>query len=72
MGNIMNYIVGCNRTQSSLFPISLDAAIDQDNEVMLIDLFVDSLDIEKMGFNVNYGENGCPAYHPKDLLKLYI
>ena len=50
----------------------MDAAIDPNHEIRLIDLFVDSLDVEKMGFKVDFIENGRPAYHPKDLLKLYI
>ncbi len=68
----MKYIKGINRNQLVLFPTSLDEAIEEDNEVRLIDLFVDSLDMEQMGFNVNHIENGRPAYHPKDLLKLFI
>ena len=38
----------------------------------MLDLFIENLDLESMGFNVNHIENGRPAYHPKDLLKLYI
>ena len=68
----MRYIKGQNRDQISIFPISLDDSIDQDNEVRVIDLFVESLDIGKHGFRIDHIENGRPAYHPKDLLKLYI
>ena len=68
----MKYIKGTNRNQLVLFPTSLDEVIEQDNEVRIIDLFVESLDLEAMGFNFNHTENGRPAYHPKDLLKLYI
>ena len=68
----MKYIKGQNRNQVSIFPVSLESAIDPDNEVRIIDLFVDSLDLKEMGFNANFVENGRPAYHPKDLLKLYI
>ncbi len=68
----MKYILGQDRRQTAIFPVSMDAAIDQDNEVRVIGLFVDSLDIEKMGFSIDVGENGRPAYHPKGLLKLYI
>ena len=50
----------------------MDDVIEQDNEVRLIDLFVDSLDMKQMGFNINHIENGRPDYHPKDLLKLFI
>ena len=68
----MKYIQGQFRTQTSLFPVSLEASIDPDNEVRLIDLFVDSLKLENYGFKVDFVENGRPAYHPSDLLKLYI
>ena len=68
----MKFINGLNRNQTSVFPISLEQAIGQDNEVRIIDLFVDSLKLENYGFRVAYVENGRPAYHPFDLLKLYI
>ena len=68
----MKFIKGHNRAQTQLFPVSLDQAIDQDNDVRIIDLFVDSLSIEDYGFKMEYVENGRPAYHPSDLLKLYI
>ena len=68
----MKYIQGSDRKQITIFPISMDMAIDVDNEVRIIDFFVDCLDIEQMGFSVDYVENGRPAYHPKDLLKLYL
>ena len=68
----MKFINGLNRNQTSVFPISLEQAIGQDNEVRIIDLFVDSLKLENYGFRVAYVENGRPAYHPSDLLKLYI
>ncbi len=68
----MKFIKGVNRTQISLFPVSLEHAIDEDNEVRIIDLFVDSVSLEDYGFKTEYVENGRPAYHPSDLLKLYI
>lgn len=68
----MKYIQGIDRKQTYLFPISLEASISEDNEVRFIDLFVDSLDLGKLGFKTEFKENGRPAYHPSDLLKLYI
>lgn len=68
----MKYIIGQNRKQLVLFPTSLDDTIDENNEVRFIDLFVESLNMSDMNFNINHIENGRPAYHPKDLLKLYI
>jgi transposase len=68
----MKYITGFDRSQMTIFPVSLDEAIEETNIVRIIDLFVDSLDIVKMGFRVNHNEEGRPAYHPKDLLKIFI
>lgn len=68
----MKFIQGHNRNQITLFPISLEQSIDQDNEVRLIDLFVESLSIKDYGFRTDFPENGRPAYHPSDLLKLFI
>ena len=68
----MKYIKGQNRAQISLFPVSLDDAVNAENEVRLIDVFVDSLKLPEFGFKVDHTENGRPAYHPSDLLKLYI
>ncbi len=68
----MKFIQGTNRNQVNLFPVSLEQSIDEDNEVRIIDLFVDSLSLQNYGFEMEYVENGRPAYHPSDLLKLYI
>src|SRR5215203_2416816 len=68
----MRYITGTDRTQAVLFPQSLDEIIEEDNEVRLIDLFVESLDLSTFQFHLKGSVEGRPAYHPKDLLKLYV
>ncbi len=68
----MKFIQGQDRTQINLFPVSLDQSIDSENEVRIIDLFVDSLSIKDFGFRTDFIENGRPAYHPADLLNLFI
>jgi transposase len=68
----MKFITGTNRNQLPLFASSIDDAIAQDNEIRLIDLFVDSLKLPDFGFAFDFVENGRPAYHPADLLKLFI
>jgi transposase len=68
----MKFIQGLDRNQTNLFPASLEQTIDPNNEVRLIDLFVNALPLKKYGFKVEYVENGRPAYHPADLLKLFI
>jgi transposase len=68
----MQYIQGKNRTQSILFPESLDQIIDQDNEVRIIDLFVESINISDFKFVMKTSIEGRPSYNPKDLLKLFV
>ena len=68
----MKYIEAQNRTQINLFPITLDDSIDQDNDARLVDLFVNQLNISDLEFKVDHIENGRPAYHTKDLLRIYI
>ena len=68
----MKFIQGYDRTQTHLFPVSLDQSIDPDNKVRLIDIFVDSMPLDEFGFRTDFIDNGRPAYHPSDLLKLYI
>jgi transposase len=68
----MKFILGHNRNQIQIFPVSIDESIDPDNEIRIIDLFVDSLTVKDFGFRTDFPENGRPAYHPADLLKLFI
>ena len=64
----MEYIKGQNRAQTTVFPVSLDDDVDAENEVRLINVFVDSLKLEEFGFRVHI-ENVRPAYHLANLLK---
>ena len=68
----IKFIHGKDRKQLALFPGCLDDALDSDNEARLIDLFVDSLDLVSFGFDMDFIDNGRPAYHPGDLLRLFI
>lgn len=68
----MQFIQGQNRKQMVLIPDCLDSLIETDNEIRVIDLFVDSLDLKDFTFYVKQSQEGRPAYHPKDLLKLFI
>lgn len=68
-----NHIKGQSRTQATLFPEVLDDFIAEDNPVRVIDVFVDELNLEQMGFNrVIAKRTGRPGYHPATILKLYI
>ena len=50
----------------------MDQIIEQDNEVRIIDLFVESINLFDFHFVIKTSREGRPAYHPKDLLKLFV
>jgi transposase len=67
------FVVGNDRSQSTLFPERLDDYLGEDNPVRAIDVFVDELDLAKLGFGgVEPEVTGRPAYHPATLLKIYV
>jgi hypothetical protein len=41
----MKFIIGKDRKQVALFPVSLEESIEAENEVRVIDFFVNSLDL---------------------------
>jgi transposase len=67
------FVEGVDRGQSTLFPAVLDDYVGEDNPVRAIDVFVDGLDLAKLGFDgVQPLAMGRPAYHPATQLKIYI
>ena len=53
--------------------IDLESMVDQNSYARLVDLFVDSLLLEDLGFGyINHEVTGRPPYHPLDLLKLHM
>ncbi len=54
-------------------PRPLDDYVADTNPVRVVDVFVDELDLGRLGFDgVVPAETGRPAYHPAVLLKIYI
>jgi transposase len=67
------FVEGQCRTQGTLLPEQLDDFVTDTNPVRVVDVFVDELDLGKLGFEgVSPAQTGRPAYHPAVLLKLYI
>jgi transposase len=68
-----HHILGQSRTQTTLFPEVLEDFVTEDNPVRVIDIFVEGLDLEALGFEgVIAKGKGRPGYHPAIMLKLYI
>lgn len=69
----MGFVQGLHREQMVMFPELLDEYVADDNPVRFIEAFVESLDLQKLGFERAVpAETGRPPYNPGDLLKLYI
>jgi transposase len=67
------FIQGEDRKQGTLLPELLDDYVADTNPVRVVDVFVDELDLGKLGFDgVDPAATGRPAYHPAILLKIYI
>jgi transposase len=69
----MGHRQGENREQAALFPVMLDELVEHDSLVRVIDAWVGSLELAKLGFAKAMPQRmGTPPYDPADLLKLYI
>ena len=67
------FIEGGDRGQTTLLPDRLEDYVAQDNPVRVVDVFIDELDLEALGFEGVVPEaTGRPAYHPATLLKIYL
>jgi transposase len=67
------FVQGDNRTQTILLPEALDDYVTDTNPVRVVDVFVDELNLQKLGFEgVEPALTGRPSYHPEVMLKIYI
>ena len=67
------FVKGTDRDQTSLLPPALEDYVGEDNPVRVVDAFVDELDLGELGFaSVEPKMTGRPAYHPAEMLKIYI
>lgn len=67
------YIQGEHKDQVSLFPMALNEMITEDHPVRVIDAFVDTLDMQKLGFRYGTTKDiGRKPFDPRHLLKLYL
>lgn len=67
----MGYING-TRNQTTFLPSRVEDYISKDDQVRAYDIFVESLDFNKLGIKIEETKSGANPYHPKDMLKLLI
>ena len=59
------FVEGVDRGQSTLFPALLDDYVAEDNPVRAVDVFVDGLDLDKLGFvGSSHSTRAAPATIP--------
>lgn len=69
----MAFVRGHDRSQSTLFPVTLDELLPDDHVCRVIDAFVARLPLATLGFaKARPKATGRPPYDPADLLKLYL
>jgi len=69
----MRYIEGVNRKRRISFPEYIDDYITDNNPIRVIEAFVDSLNLNELGFkNTDISSTGRPGYNPADMLKLFL
>jgi transposase len=68
-----SYVEGLSRSQTFLLPKTIEAYVEPDNPVRFIDAYINTLDMQKLGFTHSTPQDlGRPSYNPKDLCKLYL
>ena len=69
----MAFINGIDRNQINFIPSSLDELVSFDNEVRVVDAYVESVDLSTVGFKIYTGKKaGQKPYRCSDLLKIIL
>jgi transposase len=61
-----------DRNQTTFFPPSLDELVAEDSPVRVYNAFIDALDVEEMGIELNENKVGNSSYDPRAMLKLLV
>ena len=69
----MSHLRGTARGEVQMLPPCLDDYVPAECAARFIDAYAESLDFQALGFARHTPKaTGRPAYHPADLLKLYL
>jgi len=68
----MSYEIHPNYERTFLLPPRLDDWVGADHPARFVRVFIDSLDLEKLGFKVRESDNGRPNYSAELLAKIVI
>lgn len=68
----MSYITGTPKEQYLLLPPLIEEWIPNDHPARVVELYVNTLDVKKLGFKVENDLTGRPSYDPKEILKILL
>jgi transposase len=71
-GDKMSYSLEPDYYQQYLFPLCLEDLVPRDHPARFIRAFVDSIELEKLGFRSSPGINGRPHYSNSMKLKIWL
>lgn len=66
----MDFIKGFDRYQLQM--MDFNSMVAPDSWARIVDLFVEMLPLQELGFKQVLADEGRPPFHPSDLLKLYL
>ncbi len=61
-----------NRNQMALLPKSIEEYVSEEDPVRAYDVFIETLDLEDLGIEINLHKVGNAEYDPKTMLKLFV
>jgi transposase len=61
-----------NRNQMALLPKSIEEYVSEEDPVRAYDAFIETLDLEDLGIEINLHKVGNAEYDPKTMLKLFV
>ena len=69
---MVEYRQGIPRQQLILYQQCIDELIDSNSVVRVIDAYIDTVDMDSLGFRINEQDTGARAYAPQLKLKIYV
>src|SRR6202049_3428479 len=70
---MVRFVQSEERTQDTFLPCRLEDYVTENNPVRVIDVFVEPLERNNVGFaEMGREATGRPAYHPSTMLKIYL
>ena len=68
----MSHITGISKDQYLLLPPLIEEWIPKEHPARVVEMYVKTLDVRKLGFKIENDLTGRPSYDPKEMLKILL